>query len=118
MAIDEAIFNRVITTLDKIGKARLTMCADLDIPTQNITNLKTSMPAADTAIKIAEYLGVSVKWLITGIEEPDFTKEDQDLLDAFHRLNDEGKENAILLVRALETKYPLSEDGGLSKTAT
>jgi hypothetical protein len=44
----------------------------------NMAHWKTrnNIPSADTAIKIAHFLGVSVEWLITG-EDPDGLSEDE-----------------------------------------
>jgi transcriptional regulator with XRE-family HTH domain len=74
---------------------------------------RESLPAVDTALKIAEFLGVSVKWLITGIEEPGLSLVEQDLLEAFNRLNETGKQAALDAVRGLYASFPLpSEQAG------
>jgi hypothetical protein len=122
MPDEKTVADRIKDTLAEKKIRKGDFYKSLELTPQSIRNwgIRESLPAVDTALRMAEYLGVSVKWLITGIEEPGLTQEDQDLLDAFHQLNEEGKENAILLVKALETKYPLSLEtaGDLSKTAT
>jgi transcriptional regulator with XRE-family HTH domain len=76
---------------------------------------KNSIPAADTALKIADFLGVSVKWLITGEEEPGLSRVEQDLLEAFNRLNETGKQAALDAVRGLYASFPQPvEQAGVS----
>jgi transcriptional regulator with XRE-family HTH domain len=122
MPDEKTVADRIKDTLAEKKIRKGDFYKSMELTPQSIRNwgIRESLPAVDTAIRIAEYLGVSIKWLITGIEEPGLTQEDQDLLDVFHRLNDEGKENAFLLVKALEIKYPLPSEraGDLSKTAT
>jgi transcriptional regulator with XRE-family HTH domain len=64
----EALVNRIDSVLSEIGKSRKELCKVADISIQSINNWKkqNSVPAADTAIKIANYLEVSVEWLING----------------------------------------------------
>ena len=64
-----AIFDRIISTLEKNGQNRLEMCEALGIKTQNITSIKYSLPVVDTVVDIAKYLKVSVEYLVTG-EDP------------------------------------------------
>jgi DNA-binding XRE family transcriptional regulator len=122
MTEGKTVADRIKDTLAEKKIKKGDFYKSIGLTPQSIRNwgIRESLPAVDTAIKMADYLGVSVRWLITGIEESGLTQEDQALLDAFHRLNDDGKENAILLIKALETKYPLplEQAGGSSKTAT
>jgi hypothetical protein len=62
----KAIFDRIISTLDKYGQNRLEMCESLGIKSQNITSMNYSLPAVDTVVEIARYLKVSVEYLVTG----------------------------------------------------
>jgi DNA-binding XRE family transcriptional regulator len=120
MADGKAIFYRITSVLKEKDLKRLNMCNTIGISSQNITNIKKSIPAADTAIKIADYLCVSVKWLITGEDETGLTDGEKDILEAYNQLNDIGKDAAIGAVKALIAHFPqLSEqDGVLSEMAT
>lgn len=64
--------NTIVERIDECLKTRnlkrLALCEAVGITPTAITHWKThkSMPAADTAVKIAMYLDVSVEWLING----------------------------------------------------
>jgi transcriptional regulator with XRE-family HTH domain len=59
---------------------------------------RKTVPAADIALKIADYLGVSVRWLITGEDEQGLTLEERNLLVKYHSLDerDRYEVNALL----------------------
>jgi len=58
-----------------------------------------TMPRADTAIKIADYLHVSVKWLITGEEDDDISNEEKELIFLFKQLDQNDKEEIVEVIR-------------------
>jgi transcriptional regulator with XRE-family HTH domain len=70
MTEGEAIYDRIVSKIKEKSLNRLDLCQYANISSQAITNLKkqNSIPRADTAIKIAAYLNVSVEYLITGKE--------------------------------------------------
>jgi transcriptional regulator with XRE-family HTH domain len=59
---------------------------------------RETVPAADMALKIADYLGVSVRWLITGKDEQGLTLEERNLLVKYRSLDerDRYEVNALL----------------------
>jgi transcriptional regulator with XRE-family HTH domain len=83
-------------------------------------NVKGAEPGVLKIHEIAKLLNVSMDFLVTGEDQSGISQDERTILDSFRKLNDEGKDNAILLVAALEKKYPLpSEMAGVSsKTAT
>jgi transcriptional regulator with XRE-family HTH domain len=54
-----------------------------------------TMPRADTAIRIADYFNVSVKWLITGEQDTGLTQTEQYLLDRFRLLDERDQEDTL-----------------------
>lgn len=58
-----------------------------------------SIPAADTAYYIAQELGVSVEWLLTGKEREGLTDEERRLLDGWRQLDDRDREDVQGVVR-------------------
>ena len=74
----------------------------------NYLNTHNSIPNAEVAVKIAQALGVSVEYLITGEErfveknQDPFPKELRVLIDTWGRLNRKNRLLAITLVQALE----------------
>ena len=61
---------------------------------------RASMPPADTAVKIAKVLGISVEYLVTGKNPDSLSKEDRLLLDKWHKLDSGTKHSVNLLIDA------------------
>jgi transcriptional regulator with XRE-family HTH domain len=103
----------------KLSQKAIADIAGIRPPSVNEWKSKGTMPRADTAIKLADFFKVLIKWLVNG-DNDEISQEERELLDAFCRLNDEGKDNAILLIKALVPKYPLPSEqaGASSKMAT
>jgi transcriptional regulator with XRE-family HTH domain len=59
---------------------------------------RETVPAADIALKIADYLGVSIRWLITGKDEQGLTLDERNLLAKYSSLDerDRYEVNALL----------------------
>lgn len=64
----EKLVNRIDELLEIRGEKRQDLCGNIGISLQAISNWKKqdSLPAVDSAIQIANYLEVSVEWLING----------------------------------------------------
>lgn len=70
-----------------------------------------SKPLADKALKVADALGVSIRWLLTGQEEKGFTREEKIFIEKFRNLTDQGRYEILTLIDAkLVTKKPRSEE--------
>ena len=101
----EAIFDRIISTLEKNGQNRLEMCEALGIKTQYITSIKYSLPVVDTVVDIAKYLKVSVEYLVTGEDpaRPDISGAIKKIGDGLEYLKQvEDLRKAEILVKALD----------------
>ena len=67
-----------------------------------------SMPPADTAVKIARTLGVSVEYLVTGTDgktrkaQPPLSPDMRLLVDTADKLNPKNRSLAIKLIKALK----------------
>jgi len=110
----KAIFDRIISTLERNGQNRLEMCKYIGIKSQNITNIKYCIPAVDTVIDIAKYLKVSVEYLVTGEDpaRPDISgaiKKIEDGLNYLKQVEDIRK--AEILVEALK----ISSDSAIAR---
>jgi transcriptional regulator with XRE-family HTH domain len=64
---------------------------------------KASMPPADTAVRIAKALGVTVEYLVTG-EDFSVPKEFSELTRCFLRLEKRDRELITLLINAMVKK--------------
>ena len=112
---------RIREALEAKGLKRGDFYRNVGITSKSVWNWnrQNSIPLADTAIKMADYLSVSVKWLITGVDESGLSPQEKILLDVFNKLNDTGKEAAIGAVRGLIPAFPSQiQDGESTKTAT
>lgn len=56
------------------------------------------LPQSDTAYYIAQELGVSVEWLLTGKEREGLTDEERRLLDGWRQLDDRDREDVLGVV--------------------
>ena len=61
---------------------------------------KGSIPQSDTALYIADVLGVSVRWLLTGENDKGVTVEENSLLEKYRRLTDQGRYEVTTLIDA------------------
>jgi transcriptional regulator with XRE-family HTH domain len=64
---------------------------------------KASMPPADTAVRIAQALGVTVEYLVTG-KEPDIPKDIRQISHNLLKLNKRDRRLIALLVKAMTEK--------------
>jgi transcriptional regulator with XRE-family HTH domain len=97
MADGKALSTRIKAELKKQNKKPGELYRFADITSQAPINWrnKNSIPAADTALKIAEFLGVSVRWLITGEEEPGISRIEQNLLVSFRQLDERDQSDVL-----------------------
>jgi transcriptional regulator with XRE-family HTH domain len=59
---------------------------------QSITDWNNgSIPQADTALYMADKLGVSVRWLLTGDDDPAYTHDEQSLVIKYRCLDEQGQ---------------------------
>lgn len=93
---------RIDTALTGRKESRASLLRDLELPRNSITNWNNrgNIPAGDICIKIADYLGVDVRWLVLG-EESDhvtLTPEEKKLLAAWEELSAQDKEEIQMLI--------------------
>ena len=68
---------------------------------QSITDWSNgSIPQADTALYIADALGVSIRWLLTGEDETGLTPNERNLINKFRNLSDQDRFEINVLVDA------------------
>ncbi len=73
-------------------------------PTLSDWKKNGAVPAADICLRIAEYLGVSVEWLVTG-KEAVLTSEEKTLLKQWKILSPEQKDTLCTLLNKWESEY-------------
>jgi transcriptional regulator with XRE-family HTH domain len=94
------IVSRIDVELKRIGGKRAGLCRSVGVSSGSLSDWirNGTIPDADIALKIAEYLGVSIHWLITGKDEQGLTLEERNLLAKYSRLDvrDRYEINALL----------------------
>jgi transcriptional regulator with XRE-family HTH domain len=60
-----------------------------------------SIPQADTAVAVADYLGVSVRWLLTGEDEQGLSLDERNLVYDWNRLTEENQRNIRALMDSM-----------------
>ncbi len=95
----------------KVTKTELAEVLKIRRPTLSEWKKNGVIPPADIMLKIAEYLNVSVEWLVTGKEkEKDaISQEETKVLEYYKQLSQEQKEMVLTL---LETQTKKMAAGG------
>jgi transcriptional regulator with XRE-family HTH domain len=80
---------------------------------------RKNFPRADEAVKIAEALGTSVEFLVTGKDKDiaPCSPASLELALIAERLDEEGKRIALTMMRGLETQRPLGDSGSTKAEA-
>ena len=104
------IVERIDDLLKKKNENRVSLAEVLGIKPQNISawSARGTVPAADICLRIAEYLGVSVEWLITG-KESSLTSEEKTLLKQWKILTPDQKDTLRTLLNKWESEYQARE---------
>jgi transcriptional regulator with XRE-family HTH domain len=95
---------RIYKTSKELGISKPVLIEKTKIAKNALTNWENRMtvPAADTAIAIADLLHCSVKWLITGVEDiqEEFSIEEKNLIFKYRTLDDQGQHEMNTLLEA------------------
>jgi hypothetical protein len=77
-------------------------------------------PSVEKVVKMAQAVGRSVEYLVTGTEKAyvGYSEMALEIARAADRLDDTGKREALHLVQSLEELHPFGMAGKSSKTAT
>ncbi len=94
------IVERIDKLLKERNQNRNVLAPAVGIRPQTISGWSTrgTIPAADTALNIANYFGVSVEWLLTGREREGLTEEERRLLDEWRQLDERDREDVLGIV--------------------
>ena len=100
------IVERIDNLLKENGQNRVNLAESIGINPQNISawSLRGTVPAGDICIRIADYLNVSVEWLVTG-KEKGLSSEERNLLRQWSYLTPQQKETIQTLLDKWEENY-------------
>ncbi len=94
---------RIDELLKKNMLKRQAMCEDLGITLTSVTDWKRrgTIPGADVCTKIADYLGTSVEWLVTGEsrEAPALTDSEREVIENMRDMDERGVAEMVEISR-------------------
>ena len=120
--------NDIVRRIDELlvfhQEKRAVLCKAVGINPGAVTNWcgkKQSLPRADVALAIADYLNVSVRWLLTGEDEKGLSLDERNLLTKYDTLTDENRRNVRALIDSMlsvpaEVETPPPGTAGERKT--
>jgi transcriptional regulator with XRE-family HTH domain len=71
--------------------------------------IRDTDPSAKVILRIADYLGVSVRWLLTGKDEQDLSRDERNLLSYWDRLTED---NRRMLLAWLDMTLTVQDERG------
>lgn len=111
----QEILLRLKTLMEQNGINAKNLTRELGISNSSFTdwNKGKGKPSAETLIKLAQYFGVSMDWLLLGAEQSHVldisNSRDQELLDKFHRLTPELQTGLFMYIDGLLAAMPHSD---------
>lgn len=115
-------YERLIDELKYQDISLATLAKGIDVADSTVRNFKKNViPKADLAVKIADFLKVSVSWLITGegsrtVMSPfDISDCEKEIIETFRILEDFDKEDVIDYLRMKKKRYARLTDGNVTK---
>lgn len=99
-----SISDRINMLMDLHGIKAIDLCKATDLNKSSISRLLNgeTMPNSDTLYKISKYFNVSMEYLFTGEEhgcpETTISKDEQELLELFHKLNTYDRSEIIGII--------------------
>ena len=102
----------IVERIDGSGRNRKEVAAAAGLKSvQSFTDWsKGSIPAADTILKIADYLKVSYRWLLTGKDETGPSPEQRELIAKYEALDKQGRRMAFEMLGLLLKEHGVSEE--------
>ncbi|MDR2658709.1 MAG: helix-turn-helix domain-containing protein [Spirochaetaceae bacterium] len=87
------IVKRINDVLKDLKKQRKEFCLAVGIANNTLRTweVRDSDPSAKVLLRIADYLGVSVRWLLTGKDERSFSRDERNLLAKYQCLTEENQ---------------------------
>jgi transcriptional regulator with XRE-family HTH domain len=110
------IVERIDRLLGEKGLRRKRLSIDLNFSVANISKWKNngSLPEVDVALAIADYFGVSLRWLLTGEDEKGLSRDERNALAKYQCL---GEDNQRVIQAAMDAMMTVPEAGKKEITA-
>lgn len=100
------IIDRILQKAEEKNISQADIAKHINKGTAQVTSWKkrNCNPPAELIEPIAELLGVTVQWLMTG-RENDISEEEQKILQIYKNLNSDGKERIEEYAELISLKY-------------
>lgn len=114
------IVERIDKSLIKKQKKRKDLYEKLNINTSAITDWRRrgTIPSGDVCVKIADFLGCDLRWLITGEKEDaglaEIKKQTGDLLDLWYKQTPSQQQ---VVLNLLQMNYEQNQTGQISNVS-
>jgi len=110
------LVKRIDSVLESQQKGRKELMEAIGVSHNAISswNTRETIPAADIALRIADYLGVSVRWLVTGEDEDGYTLDERNLVIKYRCLPQQGQFEIKAL---LDAKLTVQKEKDVEDTA-
>lgn len=96
-----------------------TLEKELGFGNGNIRRWDERTPGADRIFAVAQRLGVTVEWLLTGKEAGELTPEEQRLVDLYRSCSETGQDIIMENARSMQLRFPAErEPAGVSVSET
>lgn len=109
---------RIDIILKERNEKRLSLAEHCGFSLQSITewSRRNSMPSADKVYTIANYLGVSIEWLLTGSEKEGLTPKQRELIRNYETLSERDRKTVDNLIASLLSDESYSIDKNIKIT--
>jgi transcriptional regulator with XRE-family HTH domain len=64
------------------------------------------IPSVETMMKAADYLGCSLRWLLTGEDPGGLSLDERDLLDSYRQLDGDDQREVVSIIALKLRSYP------------
>jgi transcriptional regulator with XRE-family HTH domain len=105
------IVKRIDEILQKKSMVRKSVLSALGLNPSSFTDWskRGTIPSADKALAVADYLGVSLRWLLTGEDEHGLSRDERNLLSYWDCLTED---NRRMLLAWLDTTLTVQDESG------
>ena len=119
-----SIYERILDCCRRAGTIPIRLCDEAGVPRSVISMMKAREEAGVEAsistkniLRIAKALNVSIDYLLTGQDFGfDYTYEEQQLVQAYRKADDDARENVCFALRKFGMSLPQEETSSALKT--
>jgi transcriptional regulator with XRE-family HTH domain len=103
--------DKILEEKNQLSRADACRYAKINVRAMTDWTTKGTIPAADTLYLVAEFLGSTVEYLLTGKDNEGFSQNERDLVIDFRSLSGDNKRNIRVLIDSMLTAPAEGEKG-------